>query len=68
MRFLANTPTGDLLDTAELSANTAFLNFLAQFLADSFGRVHSEEVDAPIAVVASSYFQESVDVTTDKTL
>jgi hypothetical protein len=60
--ILANTPTSDLLDTAELSANTAFLNFLAQFLSDSFGRVHSEEVDAPIAVVASSYFQESLDV------
>jgi hypothetical protein len=59
---LAHSPAGDLLDTVDLSAQTAFLNFLAQFLNDSFGRERSEEVDAPIAVVASSYFQESLDV------
>jgi len=58
---LANSPVGDMLDTAELSTETAFLNFLAQFLSNSFGRVHAEEVDAPIAVVASSFFQESLD-------
>ncbi|MGV8056861.1 MAG: VPA1262 family protein [Smithellaceae bacterium] len=58
---LAHSPAGDLLGTADLSAKTAFLNFLAQFLRDSFDRIHSEEVDAPIAVVASSYFQESIE-------
>jgi hypothetical protein len=60
--LLANTPSGDLLHTAGLSTKTAFLNFLAQFLSDSFGRVHAEEVDAPIAHVASSYFQKSIQV------
>lgn len=60
--ILAHSPAGDLLDTVDLSAQSAFLNFLAQFLSDSFSREHSEEVDAPIAVVASSYFHESIDV------
>lgn len=60
--ILANTPAGNMLDTAELFVNTAFFNFLAQFLSNSFSRVHSEEVDAPIAVVASSHFQESIDI------
>ena len=58
---LAHSPGGDLLDTTDLSAKTAFLNFLAQFLGDSFGRVYSVEVDAPIAVVSSSHFQAAID-------
>ncbi len=57
--ILADTPAGNMLDTAELSANTAFLNFLAHFLSNSFCRVHSEEVDAPISHVATSFFQKS---------
>ena len=60
--ILANTPAGDMLDTAELSGNAAFLNFLAQFLINSFGRVSAEEVDTPIAHVASSFFQKSIEV------
>lgn len=66
--ILANTYVGNMLDSDKLSADTAFLNFLAQFLSDSFSRVHSEEVDAPIAVVASSYFRESFDMLLTKFL
>ena len=60
--ILANAPAGYMLHTSELSADTAFLKFLAHFLSDAFGRVHAEEVDAPIAVVASFHFQESIEV------
>lgn len=50
-----------MIHAAELSAETAFLAFLAEFVSSSFGRVHSEEVDAPLAHVASTYFQTSIE-------
>jgi hypothetical protein len=59
--ILANSHAGDMIRTVELSAETAFLVFLAGFLNNSFGRVHNEEVDAPLAHVASTYFQKSIE-------
>ncbi|BBL75429.1 VPA1262 family protein [Methylomagnum ishizawai] len=58
---LANTPAGDMLDIAELSSETVFLDSLAGFLCESFSRIHTEEVDAPITHIATSYFQETFD-------
>ena len=60
--ILAHSPAGDLIDVTDLSAKTAFLDALAFFLIESFRRTQSEEVDAPIAVVASSHFLEPIDV------
>jgi len=59
--IMANTPAGDMIHTGELSAETAFLTFLAECLRNSFGRAHNDEVDTPLAHVASSYFKESVE-------
>jgi len=59
--ILANSHAGDMIRAVELSAETAFLVFLAEFLSNSFGRVHTEEVDAPLAHVGSTYFRKSVE-------
>ena len=58
---LANSNAGNMIRTVELSAEAPFLVFLAEFLSSSFGRAHSEEVDAPLAHVASTYFQTSIE-------
>jgi hypothetical protein len=60
--ILANTHAGSSLHTADLSTETAFLSFLAEFLSRSFERKHDSEVDSPLAHVASRYFQEPVEV------
>jgi hypothetical protein len=57
--ILANSQAGDMIQAFELSAETAFLTFLAGFLSSAFGRVHDSEVDAPLTHVASSYIRMS---------
>ncbi len=59
--ILANSHAGNTIHAVELSAETDFLTFLAEFLSGSFGRVHNDEVDAPIAHVASTYFKDAIE-------
>lgn len=60
--ILANTHTGDIIQTAEFSTEPIVLNFLSQFLSESFSRAHTKEVDAPIAFINTSHFKDSIDV------
>jgi hypothetical protein len=59
--ILANSHAGNMIHAVELSAETAFLTFLADFLSSSFSRAHNNEVDAPLAHVASTYFLKPIE-------
>jgi hypothetical protein len=59
--IMANSQVGDMIHAVELSAETGFLAFLADFLSSSFSRAHDNEVDAPLAHVASCYFRKPIE-------
>jgi len=59
--ILANSHAGNMIHAVELSAETAFLTFLADFVSSSFSRAHNNEVDAPLAHVASTYFLKPIE-------